>query len=334
MTSEIIQNYQKACREAINATDGIKLDILKPNNIIFVGIGGSAIPGELVKDAVELNMPIDVSRNYTLPTYVNSGSLVICISYSGNTEEPLSQFVEAVKRKSPIVSIASGGKLLEWSKRLSIPFIQVPAGYQPRETIPYLFFSAIACLEKLGLKDFSGDKKEFLGLIPKIDLSVIDKIAEKIKDSIPVIYGPVEFSGVLRRIKNELNENSKMLAKFEEVPEMTHNEIVGYEVFGYPNVSVIFLRDKDERQEIRKRIEVTKEILVGKVKNINEIWAYGNSKLSKVMSLVYQGGYLSFELAKLRNVDWRQTKTIDKLKERLKELRVVEKLEKELGFIS
>jgi len=306
----------------------------KPNNIIFAGIGGSAIPGELVKDAVDLNIPIEVSRSYTLSTHANSSSLVICISYSGNTEEPLSQFVEAVKKQIPVVSIASGGKLLEWSKRLNIPFIQVPSGYQPRETIPHLFFSAIACLEKLGLKDFSEDKKEFLDLISEINLSAIDRIAEEIKDSIPVIYGSVEFSGVLRRIKNELNENSKMLAKFEEVPEMTHNEIVGYEVFGYPNVSVIFLRDKDERQEIRKRIEVTKEILVEKVKNINEIWAYGNSKLSKVMSLVYQGGYLSFELAKLRNVDWRQIKTIDKLKESLEELGVVEKLERDLGFIS
>ena len=125
-----------------------------------------------------------------------------------------------------------------------------------------------------------------------------------------------------------------MIAKFEELSELNHNEVVGFELFGYPNLSVVLLRDPDERAEFRKRIEMTKEIVKDKVKNCNEIWTYGKSKLAKVMSLVYQGGYLSFKIAELKGIDWKQTKTIDKIKEGLKELGVVEKLEKELGFIS
>ncbi|MEM7827581.1 MAG: SIS domain-containing protein, partial [Candidatus Aenigmatarchaeota archaeon] len=164
-------------------------------------------------------------------------------------------------------------------------------------------------------------------------LKRIDKIANDIKDSLIFIYGSTEFSGVLRRIKNELNENSKLIAKVEELPELNHNEIVGYEIFSYPNISVIFLRDVDERIEISKRIEITKNIIRDKVRNINEIWTYGKSKLSKVMSLVYQGAYLSFKLAELKGIDWRRTKTIDRIKQELKSLNTVEKMEKEIEHI-
>ncbi len=336
MTSEILANYLDACKEAIKIASSIDLDIPKPSTIIFTGMGGSGISGNLVEDVVkdDIPIPIEVLKGYYLPRYADRNTLVVCTSYSGNTEETLSQFVEAVKRGCHTVAISSGAKLVELTKRLGTPLLQVPAGYQPRETIPYLFFSLLSCLEKIGLKDFSEDKKEFLSLMSEIALSRMDKLAEEIKDSMPVLYSSSDFSGVLRRIKSQLNENSKMLARFDELPELNHNEVVAYEIFDYPDVSVVFLRDKDEKPEITKRIEITKEILKGKVKNIHEIWTYGNSKLAKVMSLVYQGDYLSFKLAELRNVDWKQAKTIDKVKQELKSLNTVEKLEKSLGFIS
>lgn len=323
----------KVCKEAINTADSIKLDMPKPNCIVFAGMGGSGISGNLVKDTVDLDIPIEISKGYTLPAYANSNSLVVCTSYSGNTEETLSQFVEAVKRKCRIISITSGGKLLEWSKKLGITFIQLPTGYQPRDSLPYLFFSLTACLEKLGLKTFSTDVKEFLELIQKIDLPQIDKIALSIKDSIPVLYGSSGFSGVLRRIKSQLNENSKMFVKFDELPELSHNEVVGYELSSYPNISVIFVRDKHEMKGIAKRVEIIKEILQGKIKEIHELWSYGNSRLAKVMSLVCQGDYLSFKIAEIKNINREQTKTIDKVKQELRSLNTIETLERELGFI-
>ncbi|MEM7827324.1 MAG: SIS domain-containing protein, partial [Candidatus Aenigmatarchaeota archaeon] len=208
--SNTIQNYRKICDEAIQLANTIKLNFSNPERIIFAGMGGSGIAGNLVKDVANLDIPIEVSKGYTLPSLTNSNSLVVCISYSGNTEETLYQFVEAVKRKCAIFSISSGGKLLEWSKKLDIPFVQLPSGYEPREALPYLFFSALSILEKLNLKDYSSGKNEFLNLMEKIDLKRIDKIANDIKDSLIFIYGSTEFSGVLRRIKNELNENSKL----------------------------------------------------------------------------------------------------------------------------
>lgn len=326
-------DYKKLCEDAIKLADGIQLNFDRPHNIIFAGMGGSGISGDLAKDIASLDIPVEVSKGYNLPVHANSNTLFICTSYSGNTEETLSQFVEAVKRRCSILSITSGGKLLEWSGKFNIPVIHLPTGYQPRDALPYLFFSLIACLEKLGLKSFSGEVKEFLEVIQEINLSEIDEIASAIKDSLPVIYGSSEFSGVMRRIKSELNENSKMLAKFDELPELNHNEVVGYEILSYPNVSVIFIRDKDERSEISRRAEITKEIVKDKVNGIHEIWSYGSSKLAKVMSLVYQGDYLSFKLAELRNVNREQVRTIDKVKEDLKGLNTVEKLEKELDML-
>lgn len=332
----ILKNYVNTCREAIKIAEDVKLNIPKPIHIVFTGMGGSGISGNLVKDIVkdDITEPIDVSKGYSLPGFAKENSLVVCTSYSGNTEETLSQFVEALKRKCSIISIGSGGKLLEWSKRFNVPFVQVPSGYHPRETIPYLFFPLITCIQKLFQVDFSKDIEEFLELVPKINLADIDRIASDIKNTIPVIYGPSSFLGVLRRIKSELNENSKMHAKFEELPELSHNEVVGYELFESPQLSVIFLREQDEPPVISRRIETIKEIVTGKVGSFHDMWTYGNSKLAKVLSLVYQGDYLSFKLAELRNVDWKQTKTIDRVKESLKELGTVEKLERELGFIS
>lgn len=322
-------------RLAADTANDFKLDIPRPNKIIFGGMGGSGISGNLVKDIVSdsLDIPIEVTKGYDLPAYADSDTLFICTSYSGNTEETLTQFVKALKRGCFIVSITSGGKLLEWSKKLNVPCIQVPPDYQPRDAIPFLFFGLVKCMEKLGLGKFSDDIKEFLELMPTIDLNRIEKLATDIKDSIPVIYGSSEFSGALRRIKSEINENGKMLAKFEEIPEINHNEVVGYEISSYPNVAVIFIRDNDERPEVSKRIEITKEIVGDKVSQIHEIWSYGKSKLAKVMSLVYQGDRLSFKLAEIKNINREQVKTIDKVKHDLKVLQTVERLEKELAIV-
>lgn len=336
MISKVLLSYVNACREAIVISENVSLDIPKPDNVIFAGMGGSGISGNLVKDIIQdsVGVPMHPLRGYTLPKYVSEKTLVFCTSYSGNTEETLSQFVEAVKRKCSIISICSAGKLLEWSQKLDIPVIRVPAGYVPREALPYLLFPLLVSMQKIFQLDFSKDVEEFLQLVPKIDLKKIDEISHRIKDSMPVICGDSDFFGILRRIKSQLNENSKMLARFEELPELNHNEVVGYELFENPAVSMIFVRDIDENKMIKHRIEITKDVIGDKVKNFHDIWSYGSSKLSKVLSLVYQGDYLSFKLAEARNVDWQPTKNIDNVKEGLKELGTVQKLEKELGFIS
>lgn len=325
-------DYSKLCKDAIALTGSIELTYGRPHNIIFAGMGGSGISGYLLKDILRdsFDIPVEVSGDYDLPATAGPQTLFICTSYSGNTEETLTQFTHAVRRKCNIVSITSGGKLLEWSQKLGIPCIKLPSGYQPRDALPYLFFSLTACLERLGLKDFSSDKEEFLAIIPTIEMTSIEEIAIAIKGSkYPLIYGPSKFLGVLRRIASQLAENSKMLSKFSELPELNHNEVVGYEIDSHPDVSIIFVRDREEKPEIGKRIQITREIAQGRVNTVHDIWSYGNSQLAKVMSLVYQGDYLSFKLAEIKSVNREQVKTIDKVKQDLKELGTVERLERE-----
>ncbi len=329
----IVLDYKRMCEEAIKLTDGLELAPFKPQNIVFAGMGGSGISGDLVRDvATGIRVPIGISKDSDLPAYADSETLVVCTSYSGNTNETLSQFVGAYKRGCRIVAITSGGKLLEWSQRLNVPFVKLPAGYMPRDSLPYLFFSVTGCMERMGIGNYADGAREFLELLPTISLSPVDDIADSVKDSsMLILYGPSEFSGVLKRVKSQINENAKMLAKVEELPELNHNELVGYEVHKYPEFPVIFLRDRDETLEMAERVKFSRETKGG---NLYDIWTYGNSKLAKVMSLVYQGDHLTFRLAELRGVNRQQTLTIDSLKERMKGLGIVEGLEKELGFIS
>ncbi len=324
----VVIDYKRMCEEALQLTDGLELAPFKPHNIVFAGMGGSGISGDLVKDiATDVGVPIGVSKDYTLPPYADSETLFVCTSYSGNTEETLTQFVEAYKRGCRIVAITSGGKLLEWSQRLNIPVVKLPTGYLPRDSLPYLFFSVTGCMEKMGIGNYDGTR-EFMELLPTIDLQPVNNIADSVKGSpILTFYGPSKFSGVLKRVKSQINENAKMIARAEELPELNHNEVVAYEVHGYPELPVIFLQDRDEGREMTERVRFTRKTVGG---NTYDIWTHGSSILAKVMSLVYQGDHLSFKLAEIRGINREQIKTIDGIKNELERLNTVATLEKEL----
>ena len=161
----------------------------------------------------------------------------------------------------------------------------------------------------------------------------IKEMASNLKDSIPIIYASDKYSGVAQRMKTQFNENSKVPAKYDIFPELDHNEIVGYQNENLnKNSYVILLRDKEETEEIRARIEITKDIIKDRVKGIHEIWTEGKSKLSKMMFLIFIGDVLSYELAVLNDVDPVRVENIDIVKRRLKErLNFVERLEKKFN---
>jgi glucose/mannose-6-phosphate isomerase len=328
---EFIKKYPEMCLNAVKIAEKVDIPDYKFNKIVICGMGGSAVSGDLLKDLLKnrISIPIDVCRDYHLPAYVDKDTLTFCISYSGNTEETLSQFVDCVKRKSKIIGITSGGKLEEWCKNFNLPYVLIPSGYQPRSALPYLLFSIIVCLQKLGVVNLHKEIDETIEILKKIKIDSVKKLANSMKDSTIVVYSSDEFSGVVRRVKTQINENSKMPAKYDVFPELDHNEIVGYQNERLNNNSfVLILRDKDEPEEIKARIEITKDLIKGKVKGIEEIWAEGKSKLARMMSLVFLGDVLSYELAVLNNVDPVEVENIVVLKKRLKErLNLVEKLE-------
>ncbi len=331
---EMIENYPEMIVDALAQVNNSLLRKYKFDKIIVCGMGGSAISGDLLKELVRdsLAVQIDVSREYHLPSYADEETLVFCVSYSGNTEETLSQFVDAVKAGCKIISITSNGKLFEWSRKLSLPIVKIPQGYQPRASLPYLLMPMIVYLQNLKLIDFKNDIEESVDVIKSItDKRYLDMIAESLLDKQLIVYASHPFTTIARRMKTQLNENAKIPARFDAFPELNHNEIVGYQNDTLNNnLSIILLRDKTEPREVNVRIEITKQLLNNKA-NIFEIWSSGISKLAKMLTLIYQTDYLSLKLAELYRVDIKSITSIKYMKDELrKRLNLVEEMERTL----
>lgn len=296
-------------------------------------MGGSAIGGELLKDWLHdrASIPIEVCRDYVLPSYANESSLVVAVSYSGETEETLSAFLEAVKNRCMVTAITSGGHLKAFSRKLKIPHVTIPIGFPPRAAIAYMFFPLIVLMERVHIvKKTKEEIKEALRILQKVSeenalrIPLKDNKAKKfaleIENTVPIVYGFRQYSAVARRLKCQFNENSKIPSKFDIFPELNHNEVVGWEAPKNltKTFSLILIRDLKEPPEIKQRIEITKQIVSQKVSKILEIQAVGKQKLAKMLSTMYMGGFISIYLALLRGIDPAPTKTISYLKEKMK----------------
>jgi glucose/mannose-6-phosphate isomerase len=321
------------CRDAIKRTKKINLPkYVHPKNIIIIGMGGSAIGGEILKDWLrdELAIPIEVCRDYILPAYVNEKTLVLTNSYSGNTEETLTAFNSALKRKCTVLAVTSGGQLEKLCKEQNVPYVKIPSGLQPRVAVSYMFFSLPVLLEKLGI--IANIENELDDAIAVIENVVKDnasfvlfennnakQLATKLVNCIPVIYGFRQYTSIAHRIKAQFNENSKLHSKSDVFPELNHNETVGYEAPDALNKkhSVVLIRDPQEPTEIRARIETTTELVFNRAKNVLEIIAKGDSKLAKMLSVMFTGDYVSIYLAILQNIDPTPVKIIEKVKNKL-----------------
>jgi glucose/mannose-6-phosphate isomerase len=332
--------------EAAKLADNIQVNYSKPDNIIVAGMGGSGIGGELLKDWArnKATVPIEVNREYQLPAYAGKRSLVLITSYSGDTEESLGAFLDALKRKCMIFCVSSGGALLENAERLNVPYLRVPVGMPPRAALPYLFVPLLLGMEKMGLVSGASEElSEALTLLEKISKdnspekptkeNFSKTLALNIGQTAPVVYGFGFYRSVAERFKTQFNENSKIPAKWEVFSELNHNEIVGWERAGElaKCFSAIFIRDREEPTEIRSRIEITKE-LVGKAGvGMFEVPAQGKSPLARMLSTTLIGDFTSVYLALLHGVDPTPVKTINYLKNTLKENGVKEKIISELA---
>jgi len=341
-------NTPKHYREAAEIAKRITVSYHKPENIIIAGMGGSGIGGDLLKDWAKnkLTIPIEVNRDYHLPAYANEKTLVLIISYSGDTEESLSAFLEGLKRQCMVYCISSGGTLLKYAEKLKVPYLQVPGGMPPRAALPYLFVPLLVFMEKVGLvSGVTEEITEALTVLEKIskdnspDKPVKNNFSKTLASSIgetaPVVYGFGFYRGVAQRFKQQFNENSKSPAKWEYFPELDHNEIVGWETSGKASecFSIIFTRDGDEPVEIKSRIETTKQIMKKAGLKMFDIEAQGKSDLAKMLSIIVVGDFASVYLAVLRGVDPTPVKTINHLKDTLKKNGVKEKIIGELEKI-
>ncbi len=342
-------NSAKLYGEAAKLASKIKVNYPKPENIVVVGMGGSAIGGDLLKDWTrnKTDVPVEVNREYQLPAYAGKKTLVLISSYSGETEESLSAFLDALKHKCMIFCVSSGGALLENAERLKVPYLKVPGGMPPRAALPYLFVPLLICMEKLGLaKGASEELNDALKLLEEISKNnAPDKpsqenfsktLALNIGETAPAVYGFDVYRSVAMRFKQQFNENSKCPAKWEVFSELNHNEIVGWEKADELGkcFCTVFIRDKDEPKAINIRIEITKEVVRKAGLGLFEVQVQGKSTLSRMLSTVCVGDFTSVYLALLRGVDPTPVKTISYLKNTLNENGVREKILSELAKLT
>jgi glucose/mannose-6-phosphate isomerase len=335
----------KHYRLAAALADEIKARYPVPDNIIIAGMGGSAIGGELLKDWTrnKLIVPLEVNREYNLPEYADHKTLIIICSYSGDTEESLSALLEALKRGCMIFCISSGGEMLKAAKKHKVPFLQVPGGMPPRAALPYMLVPLLVYMEKSGLvKGVKEELTETFELLEHIAAEMgpetplcenfAKSTAHYMWDSAPVVYGFGVFRSVAQRMKQQFNENSKSPAKWETFSELDHNEIVGWSGKGEQCkwFSILFIRDHEEPGEIESRIDITKSLVdsVGLV--TFEYYVQGKSALAKMISTVVMGDFLSVYLAVERHADPTPVRTIDLLKNTLKDNGVKDEIVQQL----
>jgi len=333
----------------VKVSKKITIKYKKPKNIIITGMGGSAIGGEILQDWLQdkLPIPIQICRNYTLPAYANRNTLVFAISCSGETEETLSAFVDAIRRKCMTITISSGGHLLAFSKKLQIPHVTIPNGRPPRAAIPYTFFPLPILLEKMDiLSNIEKDIEETIRVLKKVSEENSPRIPTKknmsktlaleLEKTIPAVYGFGQSRAVAHRMKTQFNENSKLLSVYDVFPELNHNEAVGWEVSEdlAKKFSVILIRDHDEPPEIKHRIEMTKMLALHKAQKVLEIYAKGKGRLAKMFSVLLLGDLVSVFLAILCGIDPAPVKTIDLIKREMRrKFDVAGKLEGEIRKI-
>jgi glucose/mannose-6-phosphate isomerase len=284
--------------------------------------------------ASECEVPITVVRGYTLPAFAHGATtLVAACSYSGNTEETLSCFRQALERSTRAVAITTGGELAALAREASVPVIQFAYESQPRAALGYSFVLLLGLLHRLGqIRDYTGDVSEAaevmedwqaeMGARVPTAQNAAKQLATQIAGRLPTVYGAGFLAAAANRWKTQFNENAKHWAFFEVLPELNHNAVVG---FGIPEVVrengiVLTLRSQLESWRMKERWEVTQELLDRERVATREVRGRGASALAQMLSLVHFGDYVSFYLAVLNGVDPTPVEAIAFLKRRLAEL--------------
>jgi glucose/mannose-6-phosphate isomerase len=285
----------------------------RPGGLVVCGMGGSAIGGDLAAAALgdRATRPITTVRGYALESWAGPDSLVLCASYSGNTEETLACYEAAGAAGAGRVTLTTGGKLAELARADGVPVIGVPAGMQPRAAVIYMVVGALECAALCGAAP---------GLHSEIDsaaellrtIGASDAPAELLRDTIPVIHGAGPTAAVARRWKTQINENAKAAAFFSELPEANHNEICAWERSS--GFSAVFLEDPDQHPRIKRRIDLTAAEVEASGATALRIPARGESRLERVLSLVMLGDLVSVRLAELEGIDPTPVEAIERFK--------------------
>ncbi len=324
---QIILNSPQQFKIGLERAEGVGFEG-NFSNLVLCGVGGSAMPGILIADAFgdELKIPLYIHRSYGLPYQANEKSLVICLSFSGNTEETISSFESALQKGLRPVVITTGGKLEQMALEKGLPCCVVPNDcLQPRFGTAYLFAGLIKILINSGLLNQEVENKILSlkeNLKPETFEKEGEKLAKKLIGKTPVIYSSDKYKSIARICKIKFNENSKTMAFWNYFPELNHNEMVGLTTAkskGQKASSFYFLilKDSQDNPKIIKRIELTKELIKEAGCEVESIKMIGANKLEKMFNTLLLFDFASYYLALALGVDPISVPIVENFKKRL-----------------
>jgi len=302
-----------------------------PDGIAIVGMGGSAVGGDVLADYASSisDTPISVVRGVELPRWVGERTLVMMVSYSGNTWEVMDLYKKAKERGCSMVAIASGGELALTAEVEKVPLIKVPPGLQPRAALGYILGAEAVAIEASGVapvkKDLAiaqlamADLRENLSPGVPTDANMAKKTALRLKGKVPVIYAPRTFRTVAYRWQTQVNENAKMMAFSGEFPEINHNQIVGW-VEGRPGPEMlpVFLKPVSSKGSLGEKMQVAIQLMREANLQPLAIELSGRTPIESSLMGIMLGDFVSYYLAILKGVDPTPVISIGELKKRMR----------------
>jgi len=326
----VIDAFPSQCAEAIKLGEGFTYDDAEAiQRVVVCGMGGSAMAGDMAHRFARA--PLFVNRGYDLPGFVDSRTLLVAVSYSGNTAETLSSFEQGIAAGARAVAISSDGRLKDAAREHGVPFLEIPRGYQPRAAMGYLALPLLILLHRLGLLVELGPFGALLHRLEEVKAQCTPSVAasdnpakslaQTLDGRIPIVYGTVGNTDlVAMRTKTQINENAKQPAFWNVFPELNHNEILALvRADLLANPYVLLLQNGFDRRELRARMEIMMGLMSEHGVPFQVLTAKGETELAQVVSQIYFGDYLSAYLAVLGEVDPTPVKLIEGFKKALAE---------------
>ena len=310
---DVIVNFKEQIKEALGLGKGITLP--KVERIVVSGMGGSGFAGDVLKSLFS-DKDILVNKDYGLPRFINENALVFIVSYSGNTEETLSSLEEALKRQCSVVVISSGGKCVEIAEKKKLPLVKVPSGIQPRSALAYLLIPMLTVLEENEIiKNLN-----VYEAMQEIDMKELEEggkeLAKHLYKHTPLIYSSENLKCLSYGWKTRLNENSKVHAFSNTIPEMNHNEIVGFTKKVGKFVAIL-IADRDDSRRNKLRFNITKELIRKHGVEYFLIETNGYTLLSRIFKNLLLADFTSYYLALEYDVKPEPIKIVEDLKKEL-----------------
>lgn len=321
----LIQDFPKHLREALAIAEKAQLrnNGKRPANVLITGLGGSGIGGTIVADlcADTARIPIAVNKGYNVPHWVGTDTLVIASSYSGNTEETLEACSQALEYGASLCGITSGGGLKALCEERGLNYIAIPPGNPPRSMLGYSMVQLFRFLSHYGIQTPEWEEElkaaaDFLESESEAIQAEAAELAEQLADRTVAFYASKGLAGVATRWRQQFNENAKTLGWDSAVPEMNHNELVGW-AGGSNAMAAVFLESEDDYRRNAFRMEKNAEIISRYTDTVLRVSARGETRLARAMYLIHLGDWVSLLLAEQKGCDIMDIEVIEGLKAEL-----------------